>query len=791
MEHAILEPYSDQPFSPIGEVFHLPFHLVFQTALQMKRNSVVLAQSKTRLSVRSEFSKNVLFHADSLRFTSNLDLPGNPLRMTRSLFSFASLLLLTTFVFASEPQIWSVNSRADVIRGEARSVSIDQNGNITPAPKVTELYKTEQPYIWSSAIDAAGNVYLGTGAEGRIYKVAANGSGAMFSDLTELNVSALAVGRNGEIFAATSPDGKVYQLDAAGKATVYFDPKEKYIWALAVMSDGSLAVGTGENGKIYRVRSANASPDVSVLFDTSETHIISLAADSKGNLYAGSDSGGLVMRFGPDGKPFGLLDSPLREIHELSVGPDGSVYVLALGESASTAKPEASPTPASNTVSADAPGPAQPAAPQKSKYDLTGAKTAVYRILPDGANDILWSSPTVVGFSIHAHQSGRGVLLGTSDRGRIYNIGNDGNETLAMQTDASQISGIFGQGSNLFAGSSNQGRLFRIGPDTVPEGIYESAVLDARTTASWGNLWWTSTGNVVIETRSGNSEFPNETWTGWETVRSETRRGKAANPSARYFQWRAKLASGSSLREMNLAFVPRNIAPEITALQVMPANVGLLANPPVQIDPNIELSGMAPQNFGIMIVPQPPRRAFQRGARAFQWTAEDRNGDKLVYDVYFKEIADTAYKLLKEDISENFVTIDGLSLADGKYLVRVVAKDSASNPSGNSLTGEIVSEPFDIDNTQPTITVSGTPQITADSARVVFLANDRGSFITRAEYSVNGGDWQAIYPDDGISDGPDERYTVSVRLPSGEHSITLRVFDATGNTGNARAIVKK
>jgi sugar lactone lactonase YvrE len=711
--------------------------------------------------------------------------------MKRSLLSFASLLLLTTFVFAGEPQVWSVNSRADVIRGEARSVSIDQNGNITPAPKVTELYKTEQPYIWSSAIDAAGNVYLGTGAEGRIYKVSQTGSGAMFADLSELNVSALAIGRNGELFAATSPDGKVYQLDAAGKATVYFDPKEKYIWALSVMSDGSLAVGTGENGKIYRARSANASPETSVLFDTSETHIISLAADSKGNLYAGTDSSGLVLKFGPDGKPFGLLDSPLREIHELSVGPDGSVYVLALGESASTAKPETSPTPASNTVSADSANPSQPPPPQKSKYDLTGAKTAVYRILPDGGSDILWSSPTVVGFSIYAHQTGRGVLLGTSDRGRIYSIANDGNETLAMQTDASQISGIFSRGTDLYAASSNQGRLFKIGPDTVAEGIYESAVLDAKTTAAWGNLWWTSNGNVTIETRSGNSEFPNETWSGWEVVRTEARRGKATNPSARYFQWRAKLGSGSSLREMNLAFIPRNIGPEITALQVLPANVGLLANPPMQIDPNIELSGMAPQNFGIVIVPQPPRRVFQRGARSFQWAAEDRNGDKLLYDVYFKDVADSTYKLLKENLSENFVTLDGLSLADGKYLVRVVAKDSPSNPSGQFLSGEIVSEPFDIDNTQPTVTVSGAPQITADSARVVFLATDRGSFITRAEYSVNGGDWQAVYPEDGISDGPDERYSVSVLVRAGEYSITLRVFDATGNIGNARAVVKK
>src|SRR6185295_18247938 len=121
------------------------------------------------------------------------------------------------------------------------------------------------------------------------------------------------------------PDGKVYRITADGKADVYFDPGDKYIWSLAVMSDGSLAVGTGETGKLYRVRTANAAPASSLMFDSSETHIISLAVDKSGNLYAGTDSSGLVIRFGSDGKPFALLDSPLREIHELAVGPDGSL----------------------------------------------------------------------------------------------------------------------------------------------------------------------------------------------------------------------------------------------------------------------------------------------------------------------------------------------------------------------------------------------------------------------------------------------------------------------------------
>jgi hypothetical protein len=271
-----------------------------------------------------------------------------------------------------------------------------------------------------------------------------------------------------------------------------------------------------------------------------------------------------------------------------------------------------------------------------------------------------------------------------------------------------------------------------------------------------------------------------------------SQRGAAASPRSRYFQWRAVLKPDSVLNEVSVAFLSSNIAPEVLSIAILPPNVGLIANPPVQVDPNIEVSGMDPQMFGIPVQAVPPRKVYLRGARAFQWNAEDRNGDKLTYDVYYRETSNAEFKLLKSDLTDNFYSVDGLSLADGRYIVRVVAKDVKNNPAGQFLTGEMHSEPFDIDNSQPIVTAGGQAQITGNKARVSFTASDKFGYITRAEYSVNGGEWLAVYADDGIADSPSEKFSFDVSVQSAsEYTVTLRVFDAAGNLGNARVVLRR
>jgi hypothetical protein len=211
----------------------------------------------------------------------------------------------------------------------------------------------------------------------------------------------------------------------------------------------------------------------------------------------------------------------------------------------------------------------------------------------------------------------------------------------------------------------------------------------------------------------------------------------------------------------------------------------------VQIDPNIQLAGMDPVVFGLPSVTVAPRKVYQRGAVSLQWTAEDRNGDKLVFDVAYREAGETAFKPLRTGITDNFLTIDAQALADGQYVFKISARDVLSNPGGTALTGERTTDAIDIDNTAPTVTPTA-PQFSGGTIRFAFDAKEPSSYISRAEYSINGGEWMNIYAEDGISDSRSERYVVEVPAPSpGEYSVTLRAFDVNGNSGNARSIGRR
>ena len=724
-----------------------------------------------------------------------------------------ALLVFGGWALASGPVFWETSKQEDVLKGDARGVSIAENGAVTLAPAYSLVYDTKEAYIWSSTTDAAGNIYLGTGHDGKIFKVDATGAGRMLYDAPELDVTALATDAQGNLSAATSPDGKIYKITPAGQQTVFYDPPDKYIWSLVYdASTTTLYAGTGDKGIIYKIDPAGKA---AVLADTNETNIVALAMDKQGNLIAGTDPGGLVLRISPNGKVFALFDSPTQEIHKLMIADDGSIYALGINQSsAATAKAASLGTSTTTSLSGegvitisasddgDTPVVLQAtdatstlsSSLKSSKAD--GARSAVFHILPDGGSEVLWRSNDTVGFGLRPLADGR-VLVGTGSKGRIYQIARDRSYTLLIQSPDDQTSTIFALGEQLYATSSNLGRLYKIGRDSVSEGTYTSPVRDMKFAGQWGVITWRGAGNVEMHTRSGNTETPDATWSEWSAPYRVSTGDQITSPRARFIQWRAVLrsaaapnnsaASASSsarLQAVVVAYLPRNQAPDITAVTVLPQGVAL-AEQPLAIDPSSASSGLDPQLFGL-IASVPPRRFFQKGARTLTWQATDPNDDTLNYKVMYRTIGDNEWHLLADNLTQAYYTIDGNRLPDGTYLFKVIASDAPGNPAEAALTNEETTDAVEIDNTPPTIKVSG-PAVNGQTAEVTFDASDATSRIVRAEYSVDGGAWQLVYPLDGIADSAHETYKVRVTFDKlGEHLVAFRCADSSSNVGTSK-----
>ncbi|MDQ3256392.1 MAG: hypothetical protein M3R15_21300, partial [Acidobacteriota bacterium] len=192
------------------------------------------------------------------------------------------------------------------------------------------------------------------------------------------------------------------------------------------------------------------------------------------------------------------------------------------------------------------------------------------------------------------------------------------------------------------------------------------------------------------------------------------------------------------------------------------------------------------------VVQVPPRRAFQRGVLSLQWQAEDRNNDEMEYAVHYRAQNESAFHLLKDRLRENFYAVDGAALGDGRYVFKIVASDAPDNAIGQALTGERLTEPVNIDNTAPVARAVGEAQIAGDRVRVRFTVEDLTGMVKRADVSVDGSAWRAVFPDDGIADSPREGYTLDMPLAgAGEHTITLRAFDVSGNISSARVLVRR
>ena len=742
---------------------------------------------------------------------------------------FAAVLVagLSVSLIGSGTQTWELDSYADFVRGHFDGVSLSKDGRLSLAPKFDTIFSSDQPVIWSVARASDGSLYAGTGNRGRLYRIDPAGKSSLLWTAEQPEIFAVTVDAKGVVYAGTSPDGKVYRI-TNGKAEEYFAPKARYIWSLAVAPDGALFVGTGDQGKVFRVEAPGKGE---VYYETGQSHISGMAVDSQGRLLAGTEPNGILYRITAKDKAFALYDSSLPEIRAIVPMPDGTIYAAALGGSVAKRAQAAQqatqgltglPMIASTSITVEAQAGndiktpetkplAQPLiAPQVNTPAAAASdsgnvdKSAVYRINPDNTVETLWSSKEENVYDLLALQNQ--ILFSTDLNGRIYGLSPDQRITLVTETGASETTRLLPAEHSVLAATGNLGHIYRLGEKPGPAGSYEAPVHDSGTASRWGSLAWradTPAGsNLVFRTRSGNSARPDRTWSEWSGPLTDAASSRITSPNARFIQWKVEMAGAGGvtpvLDSVTLAYLPQNSPPVVKSISVisqaaLTSSASSKSSGSSSAAYSVTVSGDTSDSSGSATSGGTPTQTLTRAASqqiTVSWQADDPDGDRLVYNLYFRSDDETQWMLLRSGTHDTSMTFDADILADGKYYFRVMASDREANSPASAREATLISTPVMIDNTPPNITM-GTVRFAAGSAHVEWESADASSALRRCEYSLDAGSWVPMDSVDGVIDSPHERFSLDLpNLPAGEHLLVIRVADSANNTATARVILK-
>ncbi len=766
------------------------------------------------------------------------------IRSMRRLFPLKNLVALATAIaavaglrlcIAQETKLWTQSRLEEFEKGTPQGVSLTSDGHLRQGPALKEILTTPSTFVWSIAVDTNGTAYLGTGSPGAVLRLGRDGKPFTLFETKDLSVQAVKLGPDGALYAATVPSGKVYKLkaDVATKqdessSTVVFDAgrldggtasaasdrtseskpddgkpgaTSHYIWDMTFDSAGRMYIATGGPGAVYRVDPAKPGAAPEQFFKSDEAHIRSLAWDEKGNLIAGSDGSGLVYRISPQGKGYVLFESPRREVTAVAVAANGTIYAVAVGDKEHNPLP---PLPVQGvgavTITVVQPGSLQAA--NQSASIPEGSE--IYALSEGQAPRKIWAGKDEIVYALAARHDG--VLALTGNQGRIFRIDDDLSFADVAHLDAQQ--GLCmasapnpGTGDQVYIGTGNTGKLVMLGATETHE--YASDVLDAGAMARFGRVEVEpGSRGYELMTRTGNIEQPVRGWSEWEP----TKDGSVASPAGRFLQWKAVLEAGGVLGSVGVNYLPVNSAPVVDDLVVVP---GARLNPqaqPVSQSQSVNIafpssSQGASVSFDASSSSQPLSAIKDRTAVTVRWAAHDDDGDDLIYSLYLRGDGETVWRLLKDQITDKAYSFDATLIPDGGYQIKVVASDAPSHTPGEALTGEKISDRFEVDTTPPVISSLTAVQEHAECKqppcrqkfRVAFDAEDAASPVAHAEYSFDAGPWQFVDPVGQISDARREHYdfevTAAPEAKSGEHLITVRAYDRHDNVGVAKTVI--
>jgi hypothetical protein len=709
-------------------------------------------------------------------------------------------LVLSAAAARAEPTLeLYIQGPDEVLQGDPESSSVDAQGRISMGPDLVDLAPgVDRPVV--SLVAGASGVYAGT-AGGGLLRLTAGRQAKVLVPFPGQVVSALAQDKGG-LYAATSPDGDIVRVDGAGKTTPFFQPGTKYVWAL-LPEAGGLLVATGAPGRVLQVSPQGRSE---VLFDPGETHIRTLIRHPKRGLVAGGGQKGIVYQV--EGKSaFALYDSELEEVTAFAVDTaSGDLYAAVVSASS---KGALQPSTWIGPVKGDAPE--DESSPIKS--------SEVVRIRANGHVERIWTSKRegamALAFDAKARRLYVATGAGPKGRARIYAVDAGARDRvslfarlappMATTLVPAPTAGAF------LVGTAPEGQVVQVGPGLVGQSVYLSVEQDLERISDLGRLWFDADvppgAKVALSLRTGNTKTPDDTWSAWTAPVTDGDGGAIQVRRGRYAQFKAELSAAPKgqapvLKSMHASVQRMNVPPEVKEVYLLRRGVYMAALPDEgEKERTVSLSTSLLKELRRPIVADADRTRVRQGEEpgmmTVAWSAEDANRDALLFRVELQALdgpgAQDGFRVVGDDLEHPFHSFDSRALPDGRYQFRVTASDRPSNPPDQALTDAYPSEPFTVDNAPPVIRAV-TAEPVAGGVRVTAQAKDAVSPLAAAEVSLDGGPWLMLPAQDGLTDAPEETFTVvlgtlagpgSAKLDPGPHTVRVRVTDVPGNQSAA------
>lgn len=693
-----------------------------------------------------------------------------PTRFPRTLLC-ASLVLcaglagsVSGLAHAGGTKTHSLDDFDDFDDGEVEGAAIETSGRVTRG-YASERAELELSSVFTCLTDGK-QAWVGTADKATIQQVDLRGGTPAVKQLVELEgvvVSAIARLPGQDLVVAVLPGSKLLRVDKNGKVSDFAELKDvEQIWAI-VPHKGKLLIATGPKGELWSVGTDGKDPKV--VLDVPEKDILSVLAvgdeilvgtSPKSRLYKLDDKleGVLLHEFkGDEVRALALSGSTLiaavNQFEDRSVSSRVALTKQLNRSSLTGEKPEDN-----NTARARADADAELWA-----VDL-GSKRDVLRA-QDAAWDKWFAKSSQYFIDLIALDDTGTVLAASSEGGKIYRA--RGRRDVAIVADLEErqaTSMCLTDTGDVLATASDGAAVYLLSPkpaNTKTTARWVSEVLDADQPARYGSFALTGKGKLELRARTGPTKEVDDRWSAWKPVKlsqdNDELRGAADLPRRRYLQVEVVLADADAeLRSITAFYSPENLAPLLEEIDIKTPSVSDSSDE--EPDPTITI----------------------------EWDAEARDEDDLLYEVEIRPSggADNEWVKLTTDgpISKKEIKLDLDTLADGIYEVRVTASDEPSNGAGAAARDQLISEPFVIDRTRPTL-----DNVSASGGRITGVAKDRGSYVRDVAFSIDGGDFRAASASDGLYDSSTEKFELV--LPSdlgpGVHRVVVRARDARGN----------